>query len=121
MPVDPRGKGGGGGSHMCFGYIMYVLQNREEISSAQSLNRLSLIGFVILRYRLCLLTRDECGTSGYIMSAVTHTMVKGLSRCKFPAVNFYSGLLFQGDLRLYVTLFTSVEFRFHAIIFPGNT
>ena len=100
---------------------MYVLQNREEIWRAQSLNRLSLIGFVILRYRLCLLTRDECGTSGYIMSAVTHTMVKGLSRCKFAAVNFYSGLLFQGDLRLYVTLFTSVEFRFHAIIFPGNT
>ena len=101
--------------------MIYVLQNREEIWSAQSINRLSLIGFVILRYRLCLLTRDECGTSGYIMSAVTHTMVKGLSRCKFAAVNFYSGLLFQGDLRLYVTLFTSVEFRFHAIIFPGNT
>ena len=100
---------------------MYVLKNREEIWSAQSLNRLSLIGFLILRYRLCLLTRDECGTSCYIMSAITHTMVKGLSRCKFAAVNFYSGLLFQGDLRLYVTLFTSVEFRFHAIIFPGNT
>ena len=93
----------------------------EEIWSAQSLNRLSLIGFVILRYRLCLMTRDECGTSGYIMSTVTHTMVKGLSRCKFAAVNFYSGLLFQGDLRLYVILFTSVEFRFHAIIFRGNT
>ena len=116
-----EGRGRGRDSHMCSGYIMYALQNREEIWSAQSLNRLSLIGFVILRYRLYLLTRDECGTSGYIMSAVTHTMEKGLSRCKFAAVNFYSGLLFQGDLRLYVTLFTSVEFRFHAIIFPGNT
>ena len=119
----PEREGGGGGrdSHMCSGYIMYALQNMEEIWSAQSLNRLSLIGFVILRYRLCLMTRDECGTSGYIMSTVTHTMVKGLSRCKFAAVNFYSGLLFQGDLRLYVILFTSVEFRFHAIIFRGNT
>ena len=76
---------------------------------------------MILRYRLCLLTRDECGTSGYIMSAVTHTMEKGLSRRKFAAVNFYSGLLFQGDLRLCVILFTSVEFRaFSRYYFPGK-
>ena len=40
------------------------------------------------------------GTS-YLMTlgAVTHTMVKGLSRGKSSAVNFYSGILYQGDLR----------------------
>ena len=48
-------------------------------------------------------------------------MVKGLYRSKFAAVDFYSGKLCQGDLRLHVNLFTKVNFRFHAIIFPGNS
>ena len=40
------------------------------------------------------------GTS-YLMTlgAVTHTMAKGLSRGKSSAVNFYSGKLYQRDLR----------------------
>ena len=33
------------------------------------------------------------------LGAVTHTMVKGLSRGKSSVVNFYSGNLYQGDLR----------------------
>ena len=45
-------------------------------------------------------------------------MVKGLSRGKFAAVKFYSGLLYQGDLQLQVTLFTTVEFRFSRNYFP---
>ena len=51
----------------------------------------------------------------------THTLAKGFSYSKFAAVNFYSGKLYQGDWWLHVNLFTTVDFRFHAIIFPGNT
>ena len=32
-----------------------------------------------------------------IIGEATHTTVKGLSRGKFAAVNFYSGKLYQGD------------------------
>ena len=46
---------------------------------------------------------------------------KRLSRSKFLAVNFYSDKLYQGELWLHVNLFTTVDFHFHAIIFPGNT
>ena len=56
-----------------------------------------------------------------IIGEASHTTVKGLSRCKFGTVDFYSGKLYQGDLRLHVNLFTTVNFCFHAIIFPGNT
>ena len=48
-------------------------------------------------------------------------MGKRLSRGKFAAINFCSGKLYQGDLRLHVNLLTTVDFRFHAIIFLGNT
>ena len=48
-------------------------------------------------------------------------MVKGLSRGLFAAVNFYSGKLYQGHLQLHVNVFTTVDFRFHTIIFLGNT
>ena len=30
-------------------------------------------------------------------------------------------MIYQGCLRLYVNLFTTVDFLFHEIIFPGNT
>ena len=33
-------------------------------------------------------------------------------------VNFYADKLYQGDV---VNLFTTADFRFHAIIFTGNT
>ena len=48
-------------------------------------------------------------------------MVKSLYRGKFAAVDCYSGKLYQGDLRLHVNLFAKVDFRFHAIILPGNS
>ena len=42
------------------------------------------------------------------IGAVTHTMVKGLSRGKFAVVNFYSGKLHQDDFQLHLNLFTTV-------------
>ena len=57
----------------------------------------------------------------FLLGTVTHTLAKGFSHGKFAAVNFYSGKLYQGDWWLHVNLFTTVDFRFHAIIFPGNT
>lgn len=49
-------------------------------------------------------------------------MVKGLYRSKFAAVDFYSGKLCQGDLRLHINLFTMVDLHLHTIIIcPGNT
>ena len=48
-------------------------------------------------------------------------MVKGLFRGEFAAEKFLLGILYRGDMRLHVNLFTTVDFRFHAIIFPGST
>ena len=55
------------------------------------------------------------------IGAFTHSVVKGLSRGKFAAVNFYSGTLPRcfAVIGTHFT-FTTVDFRFHAIIFPGN-
>ena len=45
-------------------------------------------------------------------------MVKCLSCGTFAAVKFYSGKLYQGDLRLHVNLFNTVDSCFNSIIFP---